>query len=143
MAQFIEFVGNHTFLFFTFMFVTGLLMWNLIEGQISGVQAIQPQDAISLINREDALVLDVREEKEFIDGHILNAMHIPLSTLSSKISRLEKYKDRPIIASCRSGNRSGNACKMLKKSGFDKIYNLSGGIIAWQNASFPVTKGKK
>ncbi len=54
MAQFIEFVGNHTFLFFTFMFVTGLLMWNLIEGQISGIQAVHPQEAIALINREDA-----------------------------------------------------------------------------------------
>jgi rhodanese-related sulfurtransferase len=143
MAQFIEFVGNHTFLFFSFMFITGLLIWNLIEGQISGIQAILPQEATLLINHEDALILDVREEKEFVDGHILNAMHIPLSALSGKISRLEKYKDRPIIANCASGNRSGNACKILKKSGFDKIYNLKGGIIAWNNASLPVMRGKK
>lgn len=143
MAQLIEFVGNHTFLFLSFMFMSGLLIWNLIEGQISGIQAVHPQEATLLINREDALILDVREEKEFVDGHILNALHIPLSHISDKISRLEKYKDKPIIANCASGNRSAHACRMLKKNGFEKIYNLKGGIIAWQNASLPITRGKK
>jgi rhodanese-related sulfurtransferase len=87
-------------------------------------------------------VLDVREESEYAQGHILNAVHIPLKMLSDKIGRLEKYRNRPIVASCLSGNRSGQACRVLKKNGFEKIHNLKGGISAWQNASLPLIKGK-
>jgi len=101
-----------------------------------------PPQATLLINHENAIVLDVREDKEYAQGHILNSVHIPLSMLSDKIGRLEKYRNRPIIASCMSGNRSGRACSMLKKNGFEKVHNLKGGIIAWQNANLPLTKAK-
>jgi rhodanese-related sulfurtransferase len=142
MEQFVEFVGNHPYLFTALFVVITLLIWSIVGEQLWGGEAILPQDATLLINREDAVILDVREESEFKQGHILNAIHIPLSTLSSKIGRLEKWRSRPIIANCLNGHRSARACSMLKKQGFEKVYNLKGGINAWQDASLPLTKGK-
>ncbi|MCK5877097.1 MAG: rhodanese-like domain-containing protein [Candidatus Marithrix sp.] len=142
MEQLIEFAGNHSGLFMAFFFVLGLLFWGLIAEQVSGIGALVPQEAILLINHENAMILDVREDSEYSQGHILNSIHIPLSTLPNKLGRLEKYRSKPIIASCRSGNRSGRACGILKKNGFENLHNLKGGIIAWQNASLPLSKGK-
>jgi rhodanese-related sulfurtransferase len=142
MEQFLEFVGNHQFLFLALGMVGGLLVWNLFNDSIGGAKSLLPTDAILLINHEDAVVLDVREENEYVQGHILNSIHIPLSMLSDKMGRLEKYRHRPIIASCMSGNRSSRACQVLKQNGFEHIHNLKGGIIAWQNANLPLTKGK-
>lgn len=142
MEQFIEFVGHHPYLFLAFSVVSGVLIWNILSDQITGIKSLLPQEAILLINHEEAIILDVREENEYVQGHILNSIHIPLNTLSDKMARLEKYRNRPIIASCMSGNRSARACSTLKKNGFDQIHNLKGGVIAWQNANLPLTKGK-
>ncbi|MEN8216269.1 MAG: rhodanese-like domain-containing protein [Pseudomonadota bacterium] len=142
MEQFVEFAGNHPGLFLAFAIVSGLLVWSFLGDSLAGVNSLLPQEATMLINHEDAIVLDVREDSEYVQGHILNSVHIPLSMLSEKIARLEKYRKRPIIASCRSGNRSGSACRQLKKNGFEKVHNLKGGIMAWQNASLPLAKGK-
>jgi rhodanese-related sulfurtransferase len=142
MEQFIEFVGHHPYLFLAFSVVSGVLIWNILSDQITGIKSLLPQEATLLINHEEAIILDVREENEYVQGHILNSIHIPLNTLSDKIARLEKYRNRPIIASCMSGNRSARACSTLKKNGFDQVHNLKGGVIAWQNANLPLTKGK-
>ena len=69
-------------------------------------------------------------------------MHVPLSQLNDKQEQLAKYKDRPIIAACRSGHRSGQACATLKKAGFENIYNLSGGVMGWKNANLPLISKK-
>jgi len=142
LEQYLEFAGNHPELFLAFSVVLGLLVWNLLGEKLTGVVPLLPQQATLLINHENALVLDVREDNEYTQGHILNSLHIPVSQLSARIDKLEKYRNRPIIASCRSGSRSGQACRMLKKNGFERVHNLKGGIMAWENASLPLTKGK-
>jgi rhodanese-related sulfurtransferase len=106
-------------------------------GKISGVKQIGPQEAVLLFNHDDALVLDVREQSEWSDGHISRAKHIPLSQLKTKLSELERFKDKPIVIVCRSGNRSNNACGILKKSGFENLHNLAGGMLAWEQAGLP------
>ncbi len=143
MEQFIEFVGNHPLLFFSFAGVLGLLVWNIFGDSIQGINNITAQEATLKINHEEALVIDVREDNEFVEGHILDAMHIPLGSLSAKIKSLEKYRQHPIIVSCRSGNRSGHACHVLKKNEFEQVFNLKGGVIAWETAGLPLTKGRK
>jgi rhodanese-related sulfurtransferase len=142
MAQFIEFMGNHPIEFMVLGVIIGLLAWNILGEQLTGIQPLLPQEATLLINHDDAVVIDVREETEYTQGHILNAINIPSSALSSKINRLEKYRSHPIIISCMSGSRSAVACKRLKKEGFMQVHNLKGGIIAWQNANLPLVKGK-
>lgn len=115
----------------------GMLLWPMISG--GGAQNLSPAEATLLMNREDALVLDVRESGEWGSGHIPGARHITLAQLEKRMSEIEKFKDRPIIICCASGNRSSSACGQLKKGGFEKVFNLSGGISAWLGANLPLT----
>ncbi|MCK5647932.1 MAG: rhodanese-like domain-containing protein, partial [Gammaproteobacteria bacterium] len=102
---------------------------------------ISPQQAVQLMSHETgSLVLDIREDKEYQSGHIKDSIHIPLSALKSRVSELDKYKDNNIILGCRSGSRSGRACGILKKSGFEKVHNLRGGVLAWESENLPMNK---
>jgi rhodanese-related sulfurtransferase len=96
--------------------------------------------ALQLINHKDAVVLDVRERSEYDAGHVLNSKFIPLGKLKERMGELEKYKDRPIVVVCKSGNRSGTACFLLAKQGFTQAYNLAGGVQAWQKSQLPLEK---
>ncbi len=138
-----EFAGNHPELFLALGVILGFLIWTEVRARFQGWHAIGPVEATQLINHKDAVVLDIRENREFHGGSILHSVHVPLSELKDKLERLEKYKDRPVVVSCRSGSRSGVACATLKKNGFDEVYNLKGGILAWQNASLPLTMPNK
>lgn len=104
---------------------------------------LSPVEATLLINREDALVIDVRESAEFAKGHIPNARHIPLGDLARRASELEKFRDRPIILCCASGNRSSSGAATLKKAGFEKLFNLRGGLFEWEKAGQPVSRKRK
>lgn len=140
MDQFLVFASNHWALFVALFVIVALLIWSVVYAGLQGISKVSPLDATRLINHEDAVVLDVREDNEYKQGHIINSLHIPLKVLASQTNKLEKYKGRPIIAICRSGQQSVNACTTLRKHGFERVYNLSGGIVAWQNASLPLTK---
>ncbi len=111
-----------------------------LAGRLSGVKQISPQEAVLLFNHDDALILDVRENSEYGDGHIAKSKHIPLGQLKGHLGDLEKYKGKPIVAVCRSGNRSGHACGLLKKAGFENVHNLAGGMGAWEQAGLPREK---
>lgn len=120
--------------------ILALLFGSNIYSVISGVEQISPADAILKINHERALVIDVREDKEFVEGHIINSLHIPVGSMQQRLNELEKHKDKQIIISCRSGARSNSACNILRKQGFENVFNLKGGIMAWQNANLPLSK---
>lgn len=115
----------------------GMLIWPLITG--GTVAHLTPAEATLMMNREDAIVLDVRETSEWGSGHISGARHITLGQLDSRVSELEKFKERPIIVVCATGNRSASACGNLKKHGFGKVFSLGGGVSAWRDASLPLT----
>lgn len=106
----------------------------------SGGDNVDPTAATLLINREDALVIDVREPAEFVAGHIPQARNIPLSKFAERVGELDQFKERPVIVNCRSGHRSANACGQLKKHGFTRIYNLDGGVGAWEQAGLPLSR---
>ncbi len=116
-----------------------MLLWPLISSRISGVREVGTLEATQLINHQNAVVLDVREDSEFYAGHIPHSVHVPLGQLA-KHAEMEKYKNRPVIAICRSGMRSGRACRVLRKNGFEQVYNLAGGIAAWEKANMPMVK---
>ncbi|VAW92115.1 hypothetical protein MNBD_GAMMA22-2354 [hydrothermal vent metagenome] len=140
MDQIAEFISQNLMLSLAFVIILVLLFNNLFGARLKGYNPITPAQATQLINHSDAVILDVREGKEFETGHIVNAIHIPQGGINKRLPELEKYKQKPIIVNCRSGNRSAHVCGILKKSGFEQINNLSGGIMAWQNASLPITK---
>ena len=139
MEQLLEFAGNHPLLVGAFAAVLAALIWNLVTDP-GGKNAVDPASATALINHEDAVILDVRSMNEYKDGHIVNAINIPLNSLSNSVKQLEKHKDKPIVAVCRSGSRSGAACNTLRKNGFENVKNLRGGMLAWENANLPVKR---
>jgi rhodanese-related sulfurtransferase len=134
----VEFIRNNILLIVV-AFVSGaMLMWPLVR-RTAGGPWVNAAQATHLINREDALVVDVREPGEYGAGHILGARNVPLSRLGDAAD-LGKRKDRPLIVYCDGGDRAGKATSALKKQGFARVVNLSGGIGAWQQAGLPVEK---
>lgn len=138
MHQVFEFVAAHSDLTVAFLVILGGLGWTFIAGGTFG-GGVDPSEATRLINHDDALVLDVRSEDEFKGGHILNAVHIPESSVKDSLSRLEKYRNRPLIVVCRSGQRAQATVSLLRKSGFEKVHTLGGGLSAWEDANLPLT----
>ncbi len=134
-----EFAGNHPGLMLAFFALQGMLMWTVFQGG-GGGRRLSPSDATRLINHEDAVIVDVRPDAEFGQGHILNAVHIPEAKLSDQLGKLRKYKQRPIITTCRTGQLSMRASNVLRKNGFENVYNLAGGLAAWEGANLPLTK---
>ncbi len=140
MGQFFDFIINHWMLSSLFVVILIALTMDSLRGRLLGFGEIKPDEAVRLMNHEDAIVLDIREDSEYADGHIINSIHIPLPLLESRTTELQEYKDQPLLVYCRTGNRSAQAASTLMKQGFSGVKKLSGGMIAWQNANLPVSK---
>lgn len=144
MDRLLEFSVNHWDLLVALIVILAMMFSGPVIRAIRGYKEVDPVAAVDLINHRDAVYIDVREESEYNEGHVLDSLHIPLREVNNKLATLEPYKSRPIIIGCRSGSRSASACSVLRKAEFPEVYNLKGGILAWQNASLPVQKaGKK
>lgn len=122
-------------------FLSGMMLfWSMFGNRLRGIKEVDCVAATQLINHKNALVLDVREDAEFKSGHVINAKLLPLGKLGERVGELEKYRSKPVVVVCRSGARSANACAFLGKQGFAEVYNLAGGMIAWQKANLPQEK---
>ena len=117
-----------------------MLFWSFFGNRIRGIKDVNTVEAIELINHKNAVILDVREEAEYKSGHLLNAKWLPLGKLDDRIGELERYRDKPIVVVCRSGQRSASACSKLSKQGFTQAYNLAGGVMGWQKSNLPLEK---
>ncbi len=142
MGQYLEFAGNHPLLVAAFVAVVIMLIMNEFKRKLLGFNEVSINDAVRLINQDDALALDVREDKEFRDGHILNAVNIPLGLLEGRLKEIEQHKESPVIIYCRSGQRAAKAGAVLKRQGFTSIHKLNGGMMAWVDANMPVNRKK-
>lgn len=137
--EYIEFASSHWELTLGFCVTLLMLGWNIFGDKIRGITSLSPQEVIQLINKENPLLLDVREDKELATmGKIPNAVHLALRSVKDKIGAIESDKSRAVIAVCRNGARSGSACASLKKQGFKRVYNLTGGVVAWQKLGLPL-----
>ena len=139
-SRLIEFVTRHWELSLAFVGISALIVITEVRRRLYGVPQLGPHAATLTMNADDTLVLDVREDSEYKQGHIANALHIPLGQLKQRLNELDKYRDHTLVIYCRTGHRSNNAAALLSKRGFDKVHNLAGGLVAWQNANLPVTK---
>lgn len=140
MENLTPFISNNLFLVIGLVVVLVMLFFNIFGPRLRGYQVATPALATQLINKDDALILDIRQDNEYVTGHIINSKHIPLAFLNDRLADLEAYKNKPVIAVCRSGHRSAQACSSLKKAGFESVYNLAGGVLAWESANLPLTK---
>lgn len=136
----LEFLQENILLVLLALASGGMLVWPYIARVMSGAKELSAAEVVNLINRRDALVLDVREPGEFKSGHIRNARNIPLSQLKDRVKELEKQKARPIVVSCASGNRSYNASRLLREHGFNEVFALRKGLMGWTEASMPLEK---
>jgi rhodanese-related sulfurtransferase len=136
-----EFLSNNIMLVALFLASGFMLIWPELS-RLSGAGGAQigTLDATRLMNQGVSLILDVRDAKEFAEGHLPRARHIPLAELAGRLGEIGKFKEKPVIVTDRTGARSGAACRLLRKSGFNNVYQLKGGLAAWQQASLPVEK---
>jgi len=111
-----------------------------LETRLSKVKQVNPAEAVRLMDDDSLVILDTREDQEFNSGHIKGAVHIPMSQLKKRMNELEKYKSKPLLLYCRSGNRSNHSGKILSNAGFENVQNLAGGVMAWGTANLPLTK---
>ena len=135
-----EFISNNLALVALFIASGLMLVWPEIARLIgAGGAQIGTLEATRLMN-QGSLVLDVRDGEEYAAGHLPRARHIPLRELAKRIEEIGKFKNKPVIVTCKSGTRAGAACRFLKQAGFANVYQLKGGLAAWQQASLPIEK---
>jgi len=134
--QLIEFVTNHWILVAVFLALLAALA--VVESQRAG-RKVGPEEAVMLLNRDEAVVVDIREKKEFSEGHIKGAIHIPMAKLKESDNQLRKHSDKLILMVDKAGQHSGMAVKELPKDHNLNVARLSGGMMEWRNANLPVT----
>jgi len=137
MNQVFEFIGNHPTLFGIFVVLLVAFIRN--EARRGG-RSVSAQELVNMVNRENAVIVDVRDKKDFDQGHIPHAVNIPFASLDSRITELNAYKERPIILTCKMGQHAGAAGTALRKQGFLNVSRLRGGIADWRNQNLPVVK---
>ncbi len=115
-----------------------LLLWPVLQG--AAAVGIAPTAVVQMINRDKAVVVDVCQAEEFVQGHIVGSKNIPLAELEAKLPGLVKNKALPVILVCQTGARSGRAVATAKKLGYEQAQSLAGGLKAWKTANLPVEK---
>jgi len=136
--QLFEFVQNHPLLVAAFAAV--LTAWLIYELRSANTGGVTASEATTLINREDAVIVDIRDKNDFKAGHIAGARNIPQSSIDSRINELDKFKSTPIIVVCKHGQSAGAVHAKLVKAGFERVLKLKGGMTQWQADSLPVVK---
>ena len=140
MANYQLFVQENWMLFVVLFLSGGMLLWPMVQRRFSPMKDVGTLEATQLVNAGNAVLLDVRETKEYEGGRLPKAVHIPLSQLAGRAPDLAKLAGRPVVVYCDRGNRSRMAGGQLAKQGFTDVYNLNGGFRAWKAAGLPVEK---
>ncbi|HLX29300.1 MAG TPA: rhodanese-like domain-containing protein [Casimicrobiaceae bacterium] len=140
MPSIATFIAKNWLLVLVFVCSGALLLWPLVQRKLSPGREINTLDATRLLNKENPLVLDVREPNEFAGGRLPNAVHIPLSQLADRGGEIAKHASRPVIVYCDRGARSGAAVAALGRMGFTQVQSLRGGLRAWKDAGLPLAK---
>ena len=137
-----EFLGNHPVLGSLFVALVLALVFTEIARRFRGFMEVSPVQLTQLINRQDAVVIDVSTHTEFERGHIVNSKNVLPSQFDTQSKLLKGLQDKPVAVVCRSGMTSEQICKKLVKAGFSKVFMLKGGVAAWTGEQLPVTSGK-
>lgn len=141
MDQLIEFATNNIILVIIWVGLFLALIYSFIAPAFSGVKRLDNHQLTQLINKHEGVVFDIRSEKEFRNGHIIDSINIkPDAVKAGNFSQLEKFKQRPIIVVCAMGNQASTTATKMLKQGFENINILKGGIGAWQSAGLPMSK---
>ena len=140
MQEYTEFARMHPLLVFGFMAVLGLIIWSEFSRLTRKYKNVNANEAVQILNKDNVTLIDVREPSEITNGIIKGAKTVPLGQLDTQLANFEKNKDNPFLIYCRSGSRSGSACKTLTSHGFTDVYNLGGGIMGWESENLPLNR---
>jgi len=136
------FIAQHYVLVALFAVVVVMLLQSEWGRLNQGFRMVGPAELVRLINRENALLVDVSSPAEFAQAHIVGARHLALAQFDPENKELAKVRDLPVIVVCRNGSAARGACARLVKAGFSKVQGLEGGVNAWIAAEMPVVKGR-
>ena len=138
----LDFIANNWHLFAALIVISTLIGIDTMRRGGAGANQVSAVQLPQLINQENAVVVDVCQPEEFGKGHIPAAINIPVDQIIEQLGQLEKFrkKDRPIVLSCRSGQRASRAAAVLRKNEFKRVYTLSGGLAAWEKENLPLER---
>ena len=136
------FAGRHPILSLALAGITLALLYNEIAGRMGGFRRLGPAQLTALINRDNALVVDLRPSADFGKGHIPGSKNVLMSQFDPESKQLTAAKALPVVLVCKLGQTATDAAKRLRKAGFTKVSVLEGGIQAWQGADLPLVKGR-
>jgi len=139
MTQFFEYAANHPYLIAATALVALVAIVLEIRQASRGSSGVGPTEAVLLAN-QGALLLDVRSDEAYAEGHIIDARHIKGPDLEASLDSLKKYREKPIVVYCDSGATSGSAARIMKGKGFTKVLSLKGGLAAWKSENLPLVK---
>jgi rhodanese-related sulfurtransferase len=140
--ELIAFAGRHLYLSLGLAGLTLALVFNEVSALFRGYKGLQPAGLTALVNRDNALVVDLRPSADFEKGHVPGAKNVQMSQFDPENKQLAAARALPVVLVCKAGQTSGAAAKRLRKAGFEHVYVLDGGIGAWQQAGLPLTKGR-
>lgn len=138
MINLLFFLEQHWLLAAVFVLLVVGLIWVETQAKVSGMSRLNPQQVVALINRDEAVVFDIRERSLFDKGHIANAQHLPTENITHK--DFSKYENLPVIIICNTGINASKLGARLRKRGLANLYFLQGGIQAWLQANLPLVK---
>jgi rhodanese-related sulfurtransferase len=141
-TRLIAFAGDNQMLVMIFVGLTLAIVYTEFSRLTSGFKAVDPAGLTALINREDALLVDVSAAADFEKGHIAGAKNVQMSQFDADNKVLAKVRELPVAVVCRTGTVSADAARKLAKAGFKQVHWLDGGIAAWVQAQLPLVKGK-
>lgn len=140
MDQLAEFIGNHIILVGLFLVVFFLFLRSSYQQLGAGMKNVTIEQMTTLINQQNAKVIDVRSSESYKQGHIANAVNIPLEKMKAGTAKLDNFKTRNVVVYCQVGRSSMEACKLLSDAGVESVFNLQGGINQWLSEKLPLTK---
>jgi len=137
LQQVFEFIGNHPIL--VGLFIT-LVIALIVTERKKGGESINAQTLVRLVNKADAVIVDLRDKKEFSTGHIASAINLPYGNFANRIEELNQYKERPVVLVCKMGQHSSAVGGKLLAAGFSDVKRLSGGMTEWTGSNLPMVK---
>jgi rhodanese-related sulfurtransferase len=140
--ELLAFAGRHPMLSLGLAGLTVAIIYNEVSGLFRGFKALRPAELTALVNRDNALVVDLRPAGDFEKGHIPGSKNVQMAQFDPENKQLAAAKTLPVVLVCKTGQTAGDAAKRLKKAGFERVHVLDGGIAAWQQADLPLVKGR-
>ena len=141
-AELTAFIARHPLLWLALAGLTVALVANEVAGLFRGYKGLRPAGLTALVNRDNALVVDLRPIGDFEKGHIPGSKNVQMSQFDPEHKQLAAARALPVVLVCKAGQTSGGAARRLRKAGFERVYVLDGGIGAWQQDGLPMARGR-